>query len=51
VSCHRTGVTKTEVNIFAVVDVGDVREFGGFDEDRESASPFFHPVHRDAAEE
>ena len=51
VASHGAGVAEAEVDVFAAVHVGEVRAFGGLDEDRESAGPFFHPVHGDAAEE
>src|SRR5260370_14702964 len=48
---HGSGVAEAKVNVFAAIHVGKMRAFGGLDEDGESASPFFHPVHGDAAEE
>src|SRR5260370_20000150 len=51
VAGHGAGVAEAEIDIIAAVHVGKVCAFGGFDEDGESASPFFHPVHGDAAEE
>src|SRR5258708_21142769 len=51
VAGHGAGVAEAKVDVFAAVDVNEMRAFGGFDEDRECAGPFFHPVHGDAAEE
>src|SRR6266852_2509246 len=48
---HGSGVAEAKVNVFAAIHVGKMRAFGRLDEDGESASPFFHPVHGDAAEE
>ena len=48
---HGCSVAEAKVNVFAAIHVGKMRAFGGLDEDGESASPFFHPVHGDAAEE
>src|SRR5260370_26402829 len=51
VAGHGAGVAEAKVDVFAAVDGNEMRAFGGFDEDREWARPFFHPVHGDAAEE
>src|SRR5712664_701493 len=51
VAGHGAGVAEAEVDVIAAVHVGKVRAFGGFDEHGESAGPFFHPVHGNAAEE
>jgi len=48
---HGAGVAETEVDVIAIVDIGEMRAFGGFYEDGKSAGPFFHPIHGDAAEE
>jgi hypothetical protein len=41
VAGHGAGVTEAEVDVIAIVDVGEMRALGGFDEDGESAGPFF----------
>ena len=51
VAGHGAGVTEAEVDVFAVIDVDEMRAVGGADKDGESAGPFFHPVHGHAAEE
>src|SRR5229473_7294096 len=48
---HGAGVAEAKVDVIAIVDVGEVGAFGGFDEDGKGAGPFFHPVHGNAAEE
>src|ERR1700682_76107 len=51
VAGHSASVTEAKVDVFAAVHVGEVRTSSGFNEHGESAGPFFHPVHGDAAEE
>jgi hypothetical protein len=41
VAGHGAGVAEAEVDVVVVVDIGEVRTFGGFDEDGESAGPLF----------
>src|SRR5713101_2218063 len=48
---HGAGVTEAEVDVIAIVDVGEMCAFGRFDEYGEGAGPFLHPVHRDATEQ
>ncbi len=48
---HGAGVTEAKVDIIAIVDISEMRAFGILHKDRKRASPFFHPVHRHAAEQ
>src|SRR5580704_519963 len=51
VAGHRAGVAKAKIDVIAAVNIGEMRSVGFCDEDGKFASPFFHPVHGDAAEE
>src|SRR5260370_24409719 len=51
VAGHGAGVAEAKGDVFAAGDVNEMRAFGGFDQDRESAGPFFHPVSGGAAAE
>jgi len=51
VAGHRAGVAEAEVDVVVAVDVDEMRAAGGFYEDGESAGPFVHPVHGNAAKE
>src|SRR5580692_10530835 len=48
---HGSGVAKTEVDVVAAVNVGEMRAAGVFYENRESAGPLVHPVHGNATEQ
>ena len=48
---HRAGVAQAEVDVAATVDVDEVGIVSLVDEDRDTARPTLHPVHRDPADE
>ena len=48
---HGAGVAEAEVDVLAIVYIGEVSALGALDKDRKRAGPLFHPVHGDAAEE
>jgi hypothetical protein len=48
---HGAGIAEAEVNIIVTVNILEMGAVGFSDEDGKFAGPFFHPVHRDAAEE
>jgi hypothetical protein len=51
VACHRAGVTEAEVHVLVAVDVAEARPGSVYREDRETAGPANHPLHRNAAQQ
>ena len=50
-TCHRASIAEAEIDVIMPVNALKMSALGFGDEHREGASPLFHPVHGDAAEQ